>query len=173
MKKFKTEMKKQAKNGLVYWAEWEGNSYIGSRHFIIRVQFVPDNLRAVLAEVGLFAPNTAKNQGVDVKVSDGIHKLIDGAADGAQAYMDTRLKYTTADKKPMTFRVLKDTNTGKFILSNDDLYEAVAEFFNYPPISGKGGVNPIVFGNNLGLVLPYRAKGTELSFVQFLNAEVV
>ena len=72
----------------------------------------------------------------------------------------------------MEMRILLDTGSNNFITCNNAYYEAMLEFFSVTPaIKTKGPKNPIVFGNNNALILPFNTK--ELKCGKYLKGAVV
>ena len=143
------------KNDYVYWAHNSERSshYIGTRHFMIRVQDVPDTLRKTLASIGLFEIGKTTNGQEAPSVTDIMHKN-----DLGYELFDTGF-VTTLDKTP--HRVLINSHTKTATVVNNVYFEEIVTMFGDKHVwmQGSGRFDPIHYGNYLALLLPISNAG--------------
>ena len=152
-------MKKALTHGKVNLQFWQQSAtnhchYIGNRHMLIRVQEVPAKLRATLAGLNMFEPNTTSS-GITCPNVEKIMHLNDDKPLQIQQLIDT--KFTTTFAKHV-FRVFVNQVTNEFVFANDVYITEIEAFFNYDAGSwatDPGKNSPLIYGNHLGLVMPF------------------
>lgn len=139
------------KNDYVYWSHEASRDshYIGTQHMMIRIQTLPDALRKTLATIGLYNQDTCTRGTMPT-----VHTIIDNAK-VTESLLDTRL--TLSLPKPM--RVFIRHSDGKPVFINATYVEEIETFFNSNSTwrQGTSPVDPLIYGNNVGLVLPFRS----------------
>jgi hypothetical protein len=134
------------------------NHLIGTRHWMLRVQFLPEQLKKDLAQIGLFGEG-AINMGQDV-TPPNVSKIMPESLDDTYQLL-TKTPYTY-DHNGVQARVFLLPDGTNYIV-NDLYVKEVEDFFS--PNKKKpttytwftqGGVNPAIYGERLALVLPYR-----------------
>lgn len=156
----KSVFKKEAKITTVYWAEIDGSQVIGSRHFLFRMQFVPNELRAILAECGITEVNTAITNGVvgtPPKLDDLVKQLHDTA--DMDQYDNTGLTHTSSDGKHVLG--LLATHDDKWVAIKSHYLEMFNELFPNQSKHFKGGVTPIIC-HGVGILFPMRLPDTHV-----------
>lgn len=156
-------MKKALTNGKMDLQMWQhsperDSHYIGTRHLVIRMQEVPVKLRATLASIGIFSENTTSNGSNCPDVAKIMHTNSDKPF---QQLIDT--KFTTMMDKT-SYRVFVNEVTNQFVYANDIYITEIESFFgdNAGTWAHDGNkFSPLIFGNHLGLVLPFKVPSEE------------
>ena len=139
------------------WSSEKASHYIGTRHIIIRVKEVPDKLRATLASIGIFSQDNTSQGTVCPDIAKIMHTNEDKPM---QQLTDTEFT-TTLDK--MTYRVFVNDVTNELVIANDTYITEIESFFNHSGFwqKAEGKYSPLIFGNHLGLVLPFKVPSAD------------
>lgn len=136
------------------------NTLVGTRHWMLRVQFVSDSLRKDLANVGLFQDGAISDNRV-LDNPPNVEKIFPANLDGYQEL--TRTPYLRKIGKDIIARVFLLPDGTNYLINDTYVTDIETQFQatkNSPLFSWstKGGVNPAIYGGRLALVLPYRAE---------------
>ena len=139
--------------------------FIGTRHWMLRVQFTPDQLKKDLANVGLFTEG-AVNNGQTLGTPPNVENIFPTSLDNYNQL--TKTPYLIEiDKTLCRVFLLPD---GTNVLANDAYVSEIEAQFqgkSKSPLMGwstKGPFDPIVYGNRLALVLPIRTTKTNTPY---------
>lgn len=158
-------MKKSLKGQtLVYQIKTtDGNNdnLVGTRHWMLRTQFVTDSLRKDLAQVGLFNEGAISN-GHSLDTPPNVENIFPKDMDSSYQEL-TRTPYLRKIGKDIIARVFLLPDGTNYLINDTYVTDIEACFqatknshlFGW---STKGGVQPAIYGHRLALALPYRTE---------------
>ena len=146
--------------------------FVGTRHWMLRTQFVTDNLKKDLANVGLFTEGALSNNQMLDNLPQ-VENIFPKTMDGMQAMTKTHY-LIEVDKTLCRIFLLPD---GTNVLANDAYVSEIEA--NFQPTkksptfdwSTKGPNQAVIYGNRLALVLPIRNSGAKYQLKELSYAE--
>lgn len=139
-------LKREGKNGMVYWVEQADRVYVGTRHYLISTQFMIPEVRAALASFGLYEPG-AVNSG-RVTTAPDLSVILNHAMDGAVPAHNTNFIHTN-EKHGCPLRVI--SSAGKLHVFTEEYYAAITAAFPHSPLMMTGQM--VVWGETLQALL--------------------
>lgn len=148
-----------AGGNLVYWTQHEHSHVVGSRHWMLRFQVIPDPLREVLATIEITEPGQAWNMGA-ITPAPAVSKLLFNWTHAKEITLtDPRITHDPQAEGFPPCRILYGADS--LHLVSHEYFDAVTELFPNQPLILRQTEHTavITIGNALAVLLPIQLHG--------------